>query len=124
MKVILSIKPEFVEKIFSGNKRFEFRRNIFKNRGVKTVLVYASAPVSKVVGEFEIGQIKQMDLVSLWKETKDMAGITEEYFYEYFNGKDLGFALEIKNVKKFKNAKCINETYGKNAPQSFVYYNE
>lgn len=124
MKVILSIKPEFVEKIFSGNKRFEFRRNIFKNRGVKTVLVYASAPVSKVVGEFEIGQIKEMDLVSLWKETKDMAGITEEYFYEYFNGKDLGFALEIKKVKRFKHARCINETYGKSAPQSFVYYNE
>ena len=30
MKVLLSIKPEFVEKIFSGEKRFEYRKNIFK----------------------------------------------------------------------------------------------
>lgn len=43
MKVLLSIKPEFAEKIFSGEKKFEFRRSIFKDKTVKTVLVYASA---------------------------------------------------------------------------------
>ena len=30
MKVLLSIKPEFVEKIFSGEKRFEYRKFAFK----------------------------------------------------------------------------------------------
>lgn len=30
MKVLLSIKPEFVEKIFAGEKKFEYRRTIFK----------------------------------------------------------------------------------------------
>jgi predicted transcriptional regulator len=38
MKVVLSIKPGFAEKIFSGEKKFEFRRAIFKDRSVKTVL--------------------------------------------------------------------------------------
>jgi hypothetical protein len=31
--------------IFSGEKKFEFRRTIFKKEAVKTVLVYASSPV-------------------------------------------------------------------------------
>ena len=31
MKVLLSIKPEFAEKILNGTKRFEFRKGIFKN---------------------------------------------------------------------------------------------
>jgi predicted transcriptional regulator len=124
MKVILSIKPEFAEKIFSGDKRFEYRRSIFKNREVSKIIVYASAPISKVVGEFEIVQIKCLDLKTLWRETKELSGITEEFFYEYFKGKKLGFALEIKKARQFKKAKCIVKEYGKIAPQSFVYYNE
>ena len=29
MKIILSIKPEIANKIFEGDKKFEFRRSIF-----------------------------------------------------------------------------------------------
>ena len=54
MKVILSIKPEFANKIFNGTKKFEFRRTLFKNKEIKMIIVYASAPISKVIGEFEI----------------------------------------------------------------------
>ena len=46
MKVLLSIKPEFAEKIFNGTKKYEFRKSIFKNkvwwnkqrRGIKTII--------------------------------------------------------------------------------------
>lgn len=31
MKVLLSIKPEFAERIFNGSKKYEFRKVIFKN---------------------------------------------------------------------------------------------
>jgi len=37
MKILLSIKPEYAEKIFAGTKKYEFRRSIFKNPDVKTV---------------------------------------------------------------------------------------
>lgn len=30
MEVLLAIKPEFVEKIFSGEKKYEFRKVVFK----------------------------------------------------------------------------------------------
>lgn len=69
MKVLLSIKPEFADKIFEGTKRFEFRRAIFKNTNVKKVVVYASSPVQKVIGEFEIDFIFKNRLEELWSET-------------------------------------------------------
>lgn len=50
MKVLMSIKPEFADKIFDGSKRYEFRRMIFKQPAVKKVVVYASAPVQMVIG--------------------------------------------------------------------------
>ena len=62
MKVILSIKPEFANKIFNGTKKFEFRRTLFKNKEIKMIIVYASAPISKVIGEFEIDRIFHEEL--------------------------------------------------------------
>jgi predicted transcriptional regulator len=71
MKVGLSIKPEFAFKIFDGTKKFEFRKSIFKNKKVHTVLVYASSPVQRVIGEFQITQIINQDIHTLWHLTQD-----------------------------------------------------
>src|SRR6266487_4804750 len=101
MKVVLSIKPEFAIKIFNGTKKYEFRRVIFKNQEVKKVLVYASSPVQKVIGEFEIEHILKHDLGTLWNLTKDHSGITSEYFFQYFGEKKQGFAIKIKNTKRY-----------------------
>lgn len=124
MKIILSIKPEFANKIFEGDKKFEFRRSIFKNKNVSKVIVYASSPISKVIGEFEIGEILFKDLNTLWKETREYSGITEDYFYDYFVGKENGFALQVRRAKRYKKELCIKESFGKVAPQSFAYYEE
>ena len=54
MKILLSIKPEFVEKIISGEKKFEFRKSLPKRDGITTVVVYSTMPVGKVIGEFKV----------------------------------------------------------------------
>lgn len=47
MKVLLSINPEYVEKIFSGIKKYEYRRSIFKNEAVDTIVIYSTSPIKK-----------------------------------------------------------------------------
>ena len=121
MKVILSIKPEFAFKIFDGSKKFEFRKSIFKNKNVKTIIVYASSPVQKVIGEFEIGIIYNDNLDVLWRITKEHSGISEDYFYSYFTDKEKGFAIQVKKKKKYKNPKSLKEEYNIHPPQSFAY---
>ena len=122
MKVILSIKPEFANKIFDGTKKFEFRKSIFKNENVKTILVYSSSPVQKVIGEFQIEHILKDNLASLWEATKDHSGITEDYFYKYFADKELGFAIKIKSKTIYSEPKCLRNDYNLFPPQSFVYW--
>lgn len=121
MKVLLSIKPEFASKIFDGTKLFEFRRAIFKNTEVKKVIVYASSPVQKVIGEFEIDFILKNKLEELWNETQEFSGITREYFFQYFSNKEEGFAIKIKNQRKYKQPKSLKEDYNLLPPQSFLY---
>ena len=49
-KILLSIKPKFIEEIKKGNKNFEYRKTIFKNTDIDTVIIYASSPISKSIG--------------------------------------------------------------------------
>lgn len=123
MKVLLSIKPEFANKIFSGQKKFEYRRSIFKRSNIDTVIVYASAPIRKVIGEFKIEQILFEDIDILWEETKLQSGINEEYFYSYFTEREKGYAIQIKSTRKYPTPKNLNNAYGITPPQSFVYVN-
>jgi len=124
MRVLLSIKPEFAEKIFNGTKKYEFRRSVFKNKNVKTVVVYASSPVKRVIGEFEIDSIINEDLNNLWKRTKDFSGISENFFFEYFRNKKSGFAIKIKKVKRYDQTLSLKDDFNATPPQSFMYLKE
>lgn len=121
MKVMLSIKPEFANKIFAGTKKFEFRKAIFKNSSIKTVVVYASSPVQKVIGEFEIEKIINSDLDELWGMTSDQSGISKDYFYRYFTGKKSGFAIKIKTTRLYRKPKNLKTDFNLVPPQSFAY---
>jgi predicted transcriptional regulator len=124
MRVLLSIKPEFAEKIFNGTKKYEFRRSLFKNQNVKTVVVYASSPVQQVIGEFEIEKIINDDLHQLWNKTKEFSGISENFFFEYFINKERGYAIKIKQTKRYDKALSLKDDFNANPPQSFMYLEE
>ena len=121
MKVLLSIKPQYAKKIFDGEKQYEYRRSLFANRMVRTVIVYASSPVKMIVGEFDIEDIINDTLESLWKQTEHKSGITEDYFYKYFRCKDKGYAIKVGNPMKYAEPLPLNELYDMRPPQSFAY---
>ncbi|TYA14693.1 ASCH domain-containing protein [Paenibacillus faecis] len=121
MNVLLSIKPEFVEMIFSGEKKYEYRKTIFKRKDISRVIIYATAPVSRVVGEFEIDTILFEDVNTLWEETKTDAGIDEKFFFDYFTEKEKGYAIKIKKYKQYLKSRKLNDVYHSTPPQSFAY---
>ncbi|WP_143960174.1 hypothetical protein [Litoribacter populi] len=121
MKVLLSIKPQFAELIFNGSKKYEFRKAVFKNSEIKTVVVYASSPLQRVIGEFEIEKILSDSPEKLWEKTRHFAGIEEDFFNEYFADRALGFAIKIKKTKRYKESLCLRKHFNLAPPQSFLY---
>jgi len=121
MKVLLSIKPEFASKIFDGSKKYEYRRTIFKRGEVATVVVYASNPIRRVIGEFEIGEILHEEPEELWAQTCSHAGITKQRFMEYFMNRTKGYAIGIKETRKYETPLSLDEFMLSWPPQSFKY---
>jgi len=117
----LSIKPEYAERIFDGSKRFEFRRSIFTRDDIEEVVVYASAPISMVVGQFTIGSIIAESPSKLWRRTKPYTGISRKLFLQYFKGKAIGYAIEVKSYERYDEPLSLSDTFGIAPPQSFAY---
>ena len=107
MKVLLSIKPEFVEKILDGSKKYEFRKSAFKRDDIKKVVIYATMPVGKVVAEFDIEQVIHDEPEKLWRKTKKHAGISKDFFNEYFFGRKYAVAIEVGQVTKYEEPMSI-----------------
>ena len=118
MKVLLSIKPEYAEKLLNGEKKFEFRRVLPKNKDITRVIIYATMPIGKVVGEFEIAELISESPVRLWEITAEFSGITENFF----EGRKIPHAIKVGKVRKYKHNKDLSDILPSGvAPQSFCY---
>ncbi len=121
MYALISIKPKYVSKILSGEKKFEYRKSIFK-RKIDRVYIYSSSPEKSIVGYFRFNGYFSNVPTQLWEETKTNSGITEVEFKQYFKGKSLGYALKLNKLVIFKepiNPYMVDSKF--RPPQSFKY---
>lgn len=133
-KIMLAIKPEYVERIFDGLKRYEYRKRI-PNHPISQIVIYETAPVSKVVGKVDVDEMLIAKPATLYEKTKRWSGISKDKFYEYFGITDedhVSFykgnpwhyprvAYSLNHPVIFSQPVSI-EKYGlRGAPQSYVY---
>lgn len=118
--ILLSIHPEYVRQILTGSKKFEFRRNVAK-RHVDEILIYSTFPEMKVVASVAVLGVLKESPSKLWQKTRDFSGISRDRFMEYFSQKEIAYAYQLGEVKKFNKAKDLSEYGISAAPQSFVY---
>lgn len=118
--LLLSIKPEYVEKILRGTKKFEYRKRLAKE-DVSVIYIYSTAPSMKVVASVQVIGRLSASPTALWEKTKAMAGISRSKYREYFHGCKTAYAYELGKVSVFKKGKKLSEYGILTAPQSFVY---
>ena len=75
--ILLSIKPMYVKKIFSGEKKYEYRKHL-SQVPVEKIIVYSTDPEQKVVGEIKISGTLKMSTTRFWEQTKHVACISRE----------------------------------------------
>lgn len=120
--IILPIKPIYIEKIFSGEKMFEYRRKMCKLL-ISKIYIYSTSPIKKVVGEVEVISKLIYEKDKLWKETKDYSGISKDEFEYYFKKAKYASAYELGKAVCYSIPKDLIEFGIKNYPQSYVYIN-
>ena len=121
MEILLSIKPEYSEKILSGEKKFEFRKRKPKE-SVEKVFIYESHPSKHIVGWFTVKDILTGSPDTIWEKCKNQGGIEEENYFEYCDNQKTIHALEIDNFHQFDSPiNPFKVTSNFKPPQNFFY---
>lgn len=115
-KLILSIKPDFVNKIVSGQKTVELRRRFSKKwEGVKVIL-YATHPNHAFVGEAKINKVINGKPIDIWYEYQEFLGCDRDTYFSYCEGLEAINALLLSDVKPYGvpiNINSINMIFEK-----------
>lgn len=122
-KVLFSIHPIYADRILSGEKLFEFR-TVRCQRSVDRMIIYASAPVFRIVGEITIRRIIQAPPNILWVETQYGAGISKADFDAYFLGRTIAVAYQLEKPVRYPNPVLLTNIGIERPPQSFQYLSE
>ena len=117
--IILSIHPCHIEKIYSGEKLYEYRKIVPSD--IQNIVVYATSPIKKIVAVIEVDKVLTGTPESIWKQTCEHSGVTKEFFMSYFRGKEKANAIKIKRFIKLNEPKPLSWVGTSNAPQSFAY---
>lgn len=121
---LISIIPKYVDRILEGIKQIEFRRRGFQ-KPVKVAVIYASSPLKKIVGFFEIETVEIATPEVLWEKYSDISGIEEVDYKQYFINCTEGYAIQIGKVFRLVDPIALDILCsGLIPPQNFLYLSE
>ncbi|CAC5345733.1 MULTISPECIES: ASCH domain-containing protein [Planktothrix] len=127
--LLLSIKPEYADKILAGKKTVELRRVRTRLEAGDLVLVYVTSPQQNLVASLEVERVITENLPQkkkyFWEQVKDKAGITDQDFKQYYQGASLGVAIFFSSINIFDKPIELTTLKKKlptiNPPQSYRY---
>ena len=118
--LLLSIKPEYANRILLGTKKYEYRKRLAKDSFDK-IYIYSTSPVMKVVGTVKVLGRLERSPTALWEETKTGAGISRAKYRKYFKNCKSAYAYQLGEVTVFDTPLNLDDFGVSAAPQSFVY---
>lgn len=123
--VVISIRPQYSERIMDGSKTVELRRRFPVSAPQGTVAyIYSTSPVRAMVGMAQIKDVLKLPVAEIWRRFSEKASITKQDFDRYFDGTDHGYALLFEQVKPFSSPlplEFLREQFGFEPPQSYLY---
>lgn len=121
--ILISVHPKHSQNIFSGKKRFEFRKRL-PAQAPEAALVYETTPTQAIVGVLMIKGAYHEAPAKLWRRTSRGAGVDKARFHQYFKGSETAHALEVGKALQLRKPIPLSKIKIERAPQSWQYIDE
>lgn len=127
--IILSIHSKHAEKIYSGEKQYEFRKTVPMSSGKARcpiitgmkVYFYETKPTGLITGEVIVKQCILGVPSGVWQLVQKHSGRDYAAFFEYFEYSKTAYALDVRNFKKYDTPLPLSHFNLNRAPQSWCY---
>ncbi|MGV2336853.1 MAG UNVERIFIED_CONTAM: ASCH domain-containing protein [Planctomycetaceae bacterium] len=86
--LFLSIHPRFLDRILTGEKTVELRRQRPRDVTGQQVVLYATTPEKQLKGIARVTEIRSLPPQTLWPVVQHQACVTQAEYQRYFEGSD------------------------------------
>ena len=99
MDVIISVRPEYVQRIIAGKKSIEIRTKRPNLGAGDTIWIYEKLPTGHISVRTQVDCLKTMTPLSAWRKHKTKIGISCEEYKDYVNGRELISLIFLRAVR-------------------------
>jgi len=100
--LLISVKPQYARKIFSGEKTVELRKSAPRKANKDSLLlIYVTSPVKELWGICKIDEIISNNPMDLWDEIGDKTGISKKEYSAYYKKSNNAYGIKLKDIKNF-----------------------
>lgn len=96
---MISIQSNHAANIVEGAKTVELRRRFIPLPEGSRLWIYATLPVGALVATASIFAIDYDAPHALWARYESEVAVSEDLFFDYFGGCDLGCAIRLENIE-------------------------
>jgi len=124
--LLISIKPDYAEKIFHKKKTVEIRKKFSQKWIGHKAAVYASHPISGVIGDVKIENVIQDSPENIWNMYENEIGCTKEQFNNYIGCVDYIYAIQLSEINAYSQVLTLKDMTGisrtkLSPPQTYTY---
>lgn len=118
MTAVMAIRSQHADRIYRGDKRFEFRRQRPRFASGLKVYIYEPTPVRAVTGYFHVATLIDVeDNLGALEQDRNARVIVESYLH----GARRPTAIGIARPQRLDDPVSLEFLGVKAAPQSYVY---
>ncbi|MDC6362153.1 MULTISPECIES: ASCH domain-containing protein [Flavobacteriaceae] len=122
--ILMSIKPNFAQKIIEGEKIVEIRKK-FNERWINSyVTLYASSPIKAILGYAKVKEVKCLSPKEVWIQYGGLIGCSKLEYDGYVEKSEKIYAIHFEDIKPYSKpiytsqlSNIVNRKL--NVPQSY-----
>lgn len=119
--LMVSLSPEEADELFNKNKNAIFLK-VLPVQEVERVIVYVTAPVKKVWGEFDLSFKDEGNTTTLWnKYRKVSTTLKRKDYLEYYGSSKEGKVLIASAIYRYRKDKVLADYDMTKGPSGFTY---
>jgi predicted transcriptional regulator len=125
--LLISVRPEFAEKILNGTKTIELRKSSPSVEVGDLVIIYSTLPEKAIVGTCVVKEIIKKSPLQLWRSYSRKMGIDKKRYFEYFKDSNVAIGIVLTGIDKLDkklSLESVRKVIPKfSPPQTFKYLN-
>jgi predicted transcriptional regulator len=97
--IMLALHPKWAEAILSGTKSVEVRRQTMHLDSGTSIVLYATTPISRVLGLCRLDAVHRGPAEGLWRRFGTRTGLSRDAYLGYLAGAD-ATCIELSEARR------------------------